>query len=137
MCKERLPCGCGIKTEDAVYIYTKWYARRGMEIYIAFKDFTLEDFIPHEESDIDATKRLYVKVEKHPDSALLKKAIDNALFGSSLNWRDWSTRCGKCKHFTSMYHKKKCEIHDWCSVDCKDFIKKEGNYESDSNRAGS
>ena len=136
LCKEHLPCGCGVKTEDAVYIYTKWYARKGMEIYIAYRDFTLDDFIPHEESDEEAIKRLYKKVESHAESALLKKAINNAIYGRSLNWRDWSARCGKCRHFTSVYHRKKCRIHDWCSIDCKDFVKKEEKDEAHFDNTG-
>ncbi|ADC64755.1 hypothetical protein Ferp_0582 [Ferroglobus placidus DSM 10642] len=131
LCRDLLPCGCGIRIEDAVYIYTKRYARAGMEIHIAFKGYVLEDFIPREESYEDAVKRLYRKVEedlrRHPglDASTLKKAIDNALFGRSLNLGDWPERCGKCEHFNSVYDRKKCEIHDWCSVGCKDFLKRE------------
>jgi len=137
LCKEYLPCGCGVKTEDAVYIYTKQYAKRGKEIYIAFKNYILEDFIPYEESYERAIERLFKKVENNPESTLLKKAIENAFYGKSLYWGDWIERCSKCVNFnpsgkTHNIHdatrrwRKKCKIHDWCSVDCKDFVKVEG-----------
>ena len=85
LCKnERLPCGCGIKKEDAVYIYTKRYAKRGLEVYIRYKVFEIDEFVPHD--DEEALERLYKKVENHPQSELLKKAIYDALYGRSLYW---------------------------------------------------
>ncbi len=124
LCKEKLPCGCGVAKEDAVYIYTKWYAKTGLEVYIHYKGLEVEAFIPHDEDDETALKRLLDKVKNHPQEELLKKAIEDALYGRSLYWKDWMIRCSKCKHFTSPYHKKKCEIHDWCSIDCRDFERK-------------
>ena len=124
LCKDgKLPCGCGVKVDDAVYIYTKRYAKSGFEVQIQYKGFKIDEFFPKNVDYEEIEKRLCEKVAGHPQADLLKKAIHNAIWGKSLYWKDWIVRCSKCKYFTSPYNKKKCRIHNWCSIDCSDFCK--------------
>lgn len=135
LCKDRkLPCGCNVKTEDAVYIYV-WYAgRRGKNICIRYKDINIDEWCQRGEHPEEELKKL---IKGHPAQKLLEKAVENAIYGRSLYHRDWITRCSKCSNFipfegtaydithSMQQWRKKCKIHDWCSIDCEDFRKEE------------
>lgn len=112
LCKDMLPCGCNVKTNDAVYIHVKKYFGKCQRIFIEYKNFKLNTFIPDDNIDEHAF-RLISTVE----SQLIKKAIHNAIYERSLYDNDWFVRCSKCANFDD----GKCTIHERCSIDCSDF----------------
>ncbi len=131
MCKDdMLPCGCGVKTDDAVYIYRKHYGLRGDEYLIIYKDVRLEYFSPVGESYDTAVEKMVERIKDHPEAALLRKAIRNAVYESSLYYRDWWVRCSRCRHSVDVgvfEPKIRCRIHRWCEIDCRDFEFKTGD----------
>ncbi len=119
---EFLACGCGVKKEDAPYIYRKHYGNDRTQIYIKFKDIIIErTFKTEETKKIEEELKKLVKGNKYED--LLKKAIENALYGMSHYDHYW-VRCRKCKHYLGRLRKRKCKLHRWLSIGCKDFIKR-------------
>ena len=123
LCKDgKLPCGCGVSTEDAVFVYRKHYAKSGDEIYVSYKDFQLEHFIRNDENQLEALKNLLRRAERHPEEKLLKQAIANAISGKSAYERHWRARCARCKHHGNLFGSKfKCKRGNVPSIACADF----------------
>ena len=124
LCKEELPCGCGVKTEDAVYISVHRKGKSGNEYVIEYKDFRIHKWMPVKivkAGKDEEAKKLLNLVKNHPEKDLLELAILNAVYeSSSCYYTDWFERCSKCVNFTYNL-RKKCRIHNWCSISCKDF----------------
>ncbi len=122
LCKDgNLPCGCGVSTDDAVYICTKHYARSGDGIYIRYKDFELDAFLPHGKNRLEDMRNLMKIAEDHPEAGLLKSAIANALSGRSLYSHHWRARCARCANAKDIFSKRPCDIQEFPSVACNKF----------------
>jgi len=141
--KEYLPCGCGVKTEDAVWLYHQKRAKHLDRIWISYDGWDFRSLVQpikpaygewDEEYNYEAVKqRFLAHVKSFGYSEHIQKilliAFHNAVYGSSYDYSAWAGRCWRCIHNIGV-QRVKCKLgKTWMDISCTDFVLKESFFQ--------
>jgi len=125
----KLACGCETPLQDSLYLYRKQYGLGGISLKVFSENYKLK-FLFDGEYPLEFALRSFVLwcILNTPNNAdlianynLVQYAVKEAFTGSTTYLMGYGARCVNCQSFLGFSFKKKCSIHDWCQITCKDF----------------